>query len=68
MDKLKEYFHTDWNAMTVQDWIGLGVTVVVFVAMVVIFIYIFHPANREKLEKHRDIPVDEDRKNQEDSR
>ena len=61
MSGLFEYFHTDWEAMTTNDWVGLIVTVVIFLLMVVLYFYALRPKNREKLEKNRFIPMDEDR-------
>jgi cytochrome c oxidase cbb3-type subunit 4 len=56
-----EYLHTDWEAMTTNDWIGLILTVVVFLLMVGLYFYALRPKNREKLEKNKFIPMDEDR-------
>lgn len=61
MNSLLEYFHTDWEAMTTNDWIGLIMTVVTFLLMVGLYFYALRPKNREKLEKNRFIPMDEDR-------
>jgi len=60
MDSVKEYFQTDWAAMTLHDWIGLGITIVVFFVMIALYVYVFHPSNKEKLESHRHIPLDDD--------
>ncbi|MCF6339076.1 MAG: cbb3-type cytochrome c oxidase subunit 3 [Gammaproteobacteria bacterium] len=60
MNSLKDYFHTDWAAMTLHDWLGMGVTIVVFFVMIGLYVYIFHPANKERLEAHRYIPLDDD--------
>ncbi|GAB6039719.1 cbb3-type cytochrome c oxidase subunit 3 [Endothiovibrio diazotrophicus] len=60
MSSLLEYFHTDWEAMTHNDWIGTILTVVVFLLMVVLYIYALHPKNRDKLEAQRHIPMEED--------
>ncbi|MEJ2693717.1 MAG: cbb3-type cytochrome c oxidase subunit 3 [Candidatus Thiodiazotropha sp.] len=60
MSSLKEYFHTDWEAMTTNDWVGLTMTVVAFVLMVIVYFYALRPKNREKLEKNRFIPLDDD--------
>ena len=46
--------------MTVNDWIGMILTVVVALAMVVAYVYVFRPKNRDKLESRRFIPMDED--------
>jgi len=53
MSKDTSYFYTDWAAMTVNDWAGLIVTVAVTVAMVVAYILVFHPKNKEHLESQR---------------
>ncbi len=47
------YFHTDWAAMTVTDWVGLIVTVMVFIAMVAAYVLVFLPGNKKKLEDQR---------------
>ncbi len=60
MSSLKEYFHTDWEAMTSTDWVGLTMTVVAFLLMIIVYFYALRPKNREKLEKHRFIPMDDD--------
>lgn len=60
MNKLQDYFHTDWGAMTLHDWLGLVITIVVFAIMVALYLYIFHPANKERLEAARNIPLDDE--------
>jgi cytochrome c oxidase cbb3-type subunit IV len=60
VSSLKEYFHTDWEAMTTNDWIGLTMTVVAFILMVIVYFYALRPKNRDKLEKNRFIPLDDD--------
>ena len=60
MSSLKEYFHTDWEAMTTNDWIGLSMTVVAFLLMIIVYFYALRPKNKEKLEKNRFIPMDDD--------
>lgn len=57
-----DYFATDWAAMTVNDWVGLIVTVGVFILMVWAYVYVFNPKNRDKLESQRHIPFDDDEK------
>ncbi|EGW53829.1 cbb3-type cytochrome c oxidase subunit 3 [Candidatus Endoriftia persephonae] len=61
MSSLAEYFHTDWEAMTTNDWVGLVMTVVVFLLMVGLYFYALRPKNREKLESRRFIPMEEDK-------
>ena len=46
--------------MTVNDWIGMIVTVVVSILMVIAYVYVFHPANREYLETRKYIPLDDE--------
>lgn len=60
MNSLIEHFHTDWEAMTTNDWIGTILTVVIFLLMVVAYVYALRPKNREKLEGQRFIPLDDD--------
>lgn len=60
MSDLTEYFHTDWAAMTINDWIGTILTVVIFILMVVLYFQVFRPKNRERLESQRHIPFEDD--------
>lgn len=60
MSSLGDYFATDWSAMTLQDWIGTILTVVVFVLMVGLYFTVLRPRNRERLEAQRFIPFDGD--------
>lgn len=64
MNSLKEYFHTDWEAMTTNDWIGTILTVVVFLLMVGLYVYVLRPKNRERLESKRFLPLDDEDENQ----
>lgn len=68
MNSLREYFSSDWAAMTLHDWLGLGITIVVFIVMVAMYVYIFHPANKQRLEAHRFIPLEEDQVHGEDKK
>ena len=61
MSNLKEYFHTDWAAMTVTDWVGTILTVVIFLLMVGLYVYVLRPKTRKRLEANRFIPLDEDK-------
>ena len=60
MNSLKEYFHTDWGAMTTNDWIGTILTVVIFLLMVGLYVYVLRPKNREKFESKKYIPLDDE--------
>lgn len=57
---IAEYFQTDWAAMTLHDWIGMILTVAVFLLLVWVYLYTFHPKNRERLEAQRHIPLDDE--------
>lgn len=61
MNSLKEHFATDWAAMTTNDWVGTILTVVIAILMVVLYVYVLAPKNRDRLESMRDIPFDEDK-------
>ena len=58
MSNLSEYFQTNWAGMTLNDWIGVILTVAVFLLMVWLYSYVFNPKNKEKLESQRHIPFD----------
>ncbi len=60
MNSLMEYFHTDWAAMSVHDWIGTIMTIGIFILMVWAYVHVLHPKNREKFESQRRIPDDVD--------
>ena len=63
MSNLKEYFYTDWAAMTTTDWVGTILTVVIFLLMVGLYVYVLRPKNRDKFESNKYIPVDDDQMN-----
>ena len=65
MTKLEEYFHTDWSAMTGNDWFGLILTVVVFLLMVAVYFWALNPKNKEEIESHRTMLLDENEKKSE---
>lgn len=55
-----DFFNTEWSAMTVNDWVGTILTLMVACAMVWAYVYAFHPKNKEKFESQRHIPFDDD--------
>ena len=65
MTKLQAYFYTDWSAMTGQDWFGMMLTVVVFITMVITYFWVLNPKNKETLESHRTMILDEEETNSE---
>ena len=61
MNSLRDYFHTDWEAMTTSDWVGTILTVVIFLLMVGLYVIVLRPKNRDKYEQQKYIPVDDDK-------
>jgi len=59
--KIQEYFHTDWSAMTGNDWLGLVLTVIIFVLMVVVYFWALNPKNKDSLESHRTMLMDDEK-------
>ncbi|PVZ70316.1 cbb3-type cytochrome c oxidase subunit 3 [Pelagibaculum spongiae] len=60
MNKLAEYFSTDWAAMTGQDWVGLIWTIITFVLITWAWIRYLNPKNREENEQHKFMLFDEE--------
>lgn len=60
MTKLIEYFHTDWAAMTSNDWQGVFFTVAAFVAMIVVYVMVFNPKNKDTFDAQSDLALRED--------
>lgn len=61
MSKLLEYFQTDWSAMTGTDWFGTVLTVIIFLLMLGLYIWVLRPKNKDKIESHRTLPLEEER-------
>lgn len=55
MTRLLEYLHTDWAAMTRNDWLGVVFTVLAFIAMVAIYVLVLNPRNKEALNSQGDM-------------
>ena len=60
MNSLREYFQTNWAEMTLNDWIGVILTVAAFLAMVLLYSYVFNPKNKDKLQSQRNIPFEDE--------
>jgi len=60
VSSLKEYFSTDWAAMTATDWVGTILTVVIFILMVIAYVYAYRPANKETLEQRKYLLDDDE--------
>ena len=64
MTRLMDYLHTDWAAMSRNDWLGVFFTVLAFVAMVAVYMLVFNPKNKEALNSQGDLALrDEDENN-----
>jgi cytochrome c oxidase cbb3-type subunit 4 len=59
VSSLSEYFHTDWEAMTTNDWIGTIITVVIFLLMVGLYVYVLRPNKRDHFESKKNIPFED---------
>lgn len=66
MNRLTEHFSTDWSGLTASDWVGLIMTVVTFISMLAVYFYALKPGNRERLEAHRNIVLNDDSSDRED--
>ncbi|MDH3974294.1 MAG: cbb3-type cytochrome c oxidase subunit 3 [Deltaproteobacteria bacterium] len=66
MNSLIGHFSTNWSRLTTNDWIGLSATVIIFMLMTIAYAYTFRSKNREKLEAHRFIIMNEDSSYKED--
>ncbi|MCF6217205.1 MAG: cbb3-type cytochrome c oxidase subunit 3 [Gammaproteobacteria bacterium] len=60
IDSLREHLSTDWAALTFIDWFGLLVVVILATLMFVLYVYVFSPGNKEKLESYRDFVLKDD--------
>jgi len=52
-----DYLHTDWSAMTRNDWLGVIFTVAAFVAMIVVYVVVFNPKNKDALNSRGDMAL-----------
>ena len=57
MTKLMDYLHTDWAAMTRNDWLGVVFTLLAFVAMVAVYVLVFNPRNKDALNSQSDMAL-----------
>jgi hypothetical protein len=48
--------------MTAVDWFGLGLSVTLFLMTVGVYLYVLAPGAGRRLEKHKHLIMDEDRK------
>lgn len=60
MTKLMEYLHTDWSAMTLNDWLGVIYTVLGLLAMIIVYVMVLRPRNKEAYDAQADMVLRED--------
>lgn len=60
MIKLMEYLGMDVGSMTMNDWLGVYFSAIVFVAMVYVYFMVFRPANKDKFESMRSMALDDE--------
>jgi cytochrome c oxidase cbb3-type subunit 4 len=52
---IKDYFQTDWAALTRADWAGLVIVVLLTMVMIGLYVWVFKPDNKNKFEQYRDF-------------
>ena len=57
MTRLMEYLHTDWAAMSRNDWIGVVFTILAVVAMIAVYMLVFNPRNKEAFDAQADMAL-----------
>lgn len=60
MAKLLGYLGMDVNAMTLNDWQGVLLTLLAAAAMIFIYFLVFNPKNKDVLEDQRNVPFEDE--------
>ena len=60
MTKVLGYLGMDVAAMTTNDWLGVFFTLFTFVGLVVVYVTVFRPSNKERFESQRGMALDDD--------
>lgn len=60
MAKLLEYLGMDVNAMSLNDWQGVVLTLLAAAAMIFIYFMVFNPKNKDTLEAQRNMLFEDD--------
>jgi cytochrome c oxidase cbb3-type subunit IV len=55
--KLMDYLHTDWSAMSRNDWLGVFFTLAAFVAMIMVYVMVFNPRNKDAFDAQSDMAL-----------
>lgn len=60
MTKLLGYLGMDVAAMSVNDWIGVCLSLVAFIGMVAVYFMVFRPANKDMFESQSSMALDDE--------
>lgn len=60
MTKLLEHFGMDVNTMTTNDWLGVFFVLVAAIGMVVTYVMVFRPSNKDKFDAQSRMALDDD--------
>lgn len=60
MTKLLEHFGMDVQAMTTNDWLGVFFVLVAAVGMVVTYVMVFRPSNKDIFEARSRMALDDE--------
>jgi len=50
----------DVASMTTNDWLGVVFSVLIFIAMIYVYVMVFRPANKDKFESQRGMALDDE--------
>lgn len=60
MTKLLEHLGMDVQIMTTNDWLGVFFAIVSAIGMVVVYVMVFRPSNKDKFEAQRYMALDDE--------
>lgn len=60
MTKLLGYLGMDVAAMTTNDWLGVFFALVSAIGMVVVYVMVFRPSNKERFEAQSSMAMDDE--------
>ncbi len=60
MTKLLGYLGMDVELMTLNDWLGVFFVLVSAIGMVVVYVMVFRPSNKDAFEAQRSMALDDE--------
>lgn len=60
MTSLLEFFGMDMTAMTTNDWLGVFFVLVSAIGMIVTYVMVFLPSNKQRFEAQSTLAMDDD--------